>query len=256
MILVIAWRELRNLFLSPLAWAILGVVQFILAYTFLVLLDQYLGIQARLTLISNAPGVTALIVAPLFTNLATFVFMLVVPLLSMRLISEERRNRTLPLLFSAPVSMTEIIIGKYLGLLGFLLLMVALITLMPLSLLFGGTLDYGQLAATVLGFVLLIASFAAIGLYMSSLTAHPAVAAVSTIGILLFLWLIALATPQTAQGTTGASGSLLAYLSMPSHFEALARGVFRSSDVIYYLLCIALSLTLAVRRLDNDRLAR
>lgn len=254
MIAVIAWRELRSLFLSPLAWAILGVVQFIFAYFFLVLLDQFLRLQPQLSLINNAPGVTALVVAPLFTNLATFVFMLVVPLLSMRLISEERRNRTLPLLFSAPVSMSEIILGKYLGLLGFLVLMVLLLTLMPLSLLLGGTLDYGQLAAIVLGFLLLVASFAAVGLYMSSLTAHPAVAAISAIGILLFLWLIALAAPQAAQA--GAGGSLLGYLSMPSHFAALARGVFRSSDVAYYLLSIVVCLTLAIRRLDNDRLAR
>ncbi len=254
MIFAIAWRELRSLFLSPLAWTLLAVVQFILAYVFLVLLDQYLGLQPRLSLIGNAPGVTALVVAPLFTNLAAFVFMLVVPLLSMRLISEERRSRTLPLLFSAPVSMTEIVLGKYFGLLGFLIVMVALMSLMPLSLLLGGRLDYGQFAAILLGFILLLATFAAIGLYMSSLTAHPAVAAISAIGILLFLWLVALASPQATQNGPGTT--LLGYLSMPGHFESLARGVFRSSDVIYYLLCIVLCLTLAVRRLDNDRLAR
>lgn len=246
----IAARELRTLFLSPLAWSILGVVQFILAYLFLSQLDQYVRIQPQLALMQAPPGLTEIIVAPLFGT-AAIVLLLVVPLITMRLVSEERRGRTLPLLFSAPVSMGEIILGKYLGVLAFLGIMLALIALMPLSLLVAGSLDLGQFAAALLGLLLMLAAFAAAGLYMSTLTAQPTVAAVSTFGLLLLLWIINLA--GNAVDEHGGQG-LFAYLSLQQHYEALLKGVFDTSDLVYYLLFILVFLVFSVRRLDADRL--
>jgi len=171
----------------------------------------------------------------------------VVPLITMRLVSEERRNRTLTLLFSAPVSMTEIVMGKYLGTVVFLMVMTGLLTLMPMSLAFWGGLDWGKFAACVLGLVLLLASFAALGLYMSTVTAQPAVAAVATFGALLFLWVI------DVEGTTG-GGGVLAYLSILRHYQSLLEGIFSSRDVVYYLLFCATFLVLAIHRLDGQRL--
>jgi len=178
--------------------------------------------------------------------------MLVTPLLTMRLISEERRNKSLALLLSAPVSMTEIIIGKYIGMLGFAAIMIIMMTLMPLSLYFAGTIDGGLLFAIVLGISLLLAAFISIGLYMSSLTAQPTIAAMSTFGVLLMLWVIDWAGGKTSEATSG----LLEYLSMLRHFEAFTKGVFNSSDFIYYVLFISLFLILSIRRLDGDRLQR
>lgn len=246
----IAARELRSLFLSPLAWTLLAVVQLILAFLFLAQLEQYALVQAQLAMLPNPPGVTEVIVAPLLSS-ATIILLLVIPLLSMGLISGERRNGSLPLLLSAPVSLTEIILGKYLGLLGFLGLMFALLLLMPLSLLLGGSLDAGLFAAGALGLALMLAAFAAIGLYMSTLTAQPTVAAVATFGLLLLLWIIDLASGSLPEG---ASSGLLGYLSLQRHYEALLRGMFDSSDVAYYLLVVLTALVLSVRRLDADRL--
>ncbi len=247
MIATLAARELRSLFLSPLAWTILAVVQFILAWLFLGQLDVYIAYQARIAMMENPPGATEVIVAPLFSS-ATIILLLVIPLLTMRLVSEERRSRTLPLLFSAPVSMTEIVLGKYVGILGFLIVMLGLTTLMPLSLLSLGTLDFGLLASVLLGMVLMLAAFAAAGLFMSTLTAQPTVAAVSTFGLLLLLWIIEI-SGQSAGGST-----VFAYLSLQRHYEALLRGLFNSSDILYYLLFIATFLILSIRRLDADRL--
>jgi ABC-2 type transport system permease protein len=244
--LTIAARELRSLFLSPLAWSILGVVQFILAYLFLGSLDTYINYQSQIAMMDNPPGATEIIVAPLFSS-ATIILLLVIPLITMRLVSEERRARTLPLLFSAPVSMSEIVLGKYLGILGFLAIMLGLITLMPLSLLTLGTLDFGLLASNLLGLGLMLAAFAAAGLFMSTLTAQPTVAAVTSFGLLLLLWIINWAGE-------GAGQSVLGYLSLQSHYEALLRGLFNSSDVAYYLLFILTFLVLSVRRVDADRL--
>lgn len=250
MMLHIAARELRSLFLSPLAWSILAVVLFILAYLFLGQLDLYLQVQHRLATLESAPGITELIVAPLFSS-ATIILLLIVPLITMRLISEERRNRTLPLLFSAPLSMTEIVVGKYLGILAFLGIMLGLIALMPLSLLLVGTLDMGLLAANLLGLALMLAAFAAAGLFMSTLTAHTTIAAVSSFGLLLLLWIIDWA--GHGAGRIQAS-ELFAYLSLQHHYQAMLRGLFNSSDVIYYLLFIITFLVLSIRRLDADRL--
>lgn len=249
MIRTIAARELRSLFLSPLAWAVLAVLQFILGYVFLVQLELYLEWQPRLAAMEGAPGLTDVVVASLFRT-AAVVQLLVVPLLTMRVISEERRNGTLPLLLAAPVSMTEIVLGKYLGLMVFLLCMVGLLVLMPLSLLVGGNLDFTLFAACCLGLVLLLASFAAAGLFLSSLTAQPTVAAVSSFGLLLMLWILDWA------GSTGEQGgrTVFAYLSLLTHYDALLKGVFDTQDVVYYLLFILTFLVLSIRRMDADRL--
>lgn len=250
MAFVIAGRELRTLFLSPLAWSILGVIQIILGYMFLAQLDYYLMMQARIAGLEDAPGITDLIVAPLFAN-AGVILLLVTPLLTMRLISEERRNRTLSLLFSAPVSMTEIILGKYLGVFAFLLIMVGMILLMPLSLLAGGGLDYGKLAACVLALTLLLAGFAAVGLYISSLAAQPTVAAVSTFGALLLLWII-----DWTGNSSGQAGGMLEYVSLLRHYESLLKGLVSTTDLVYFLLFILAFLVLSIHRLDNDRLQK
>lgn len=250
MAFTIAGRELRTMFLSPLAWSILGVIQILLGYMFLAQLDYYLNLQPRIAGMPDVPGITDLIVMPLFAN-AGVILLLVTPLLTMRLISEERRNKTLSLLFTAPVSMTEIILGKYLGVFAFMLIMVALITSMPLSLLAGGSLDLGKLAACVLALSLLLAGFAAIGLFISSLAAQPTVAAVSTFGALLLLWIID--WTGSAEGNTG---TVLDYLSMLRHYEALMKGLINTTDLIYFAIVIVTFLVLSVHSLDNDRLQK
>lgn len=246
MILTIAHHELRRLFLSPLAWIILAVVEFILAWLFLQHLESFLTIQSQLLGMNSEYGVTEVVVSPLFGN-AAFVLLLVVPLVSMRLFTEERRNKTLPLLFSAPLSMTEIVLGKYLGLYSFLLIQLLLIALMPLSLLAGGSLDFGLFAAGLLGLALLLGGFAAVGLFMSTLTQHQTVAAISTFGVLLFFWLLDWAR-------TGTGGGVLPYLSLINHTEPFLKGLFDTRDLVYHVLFIGTFLALSVRRLDMDRL--
>ncbi|HSG11205.1 MAG: ABC transporter permease subunit [Gammaproteobacteria bacterium] len=246
MIFTIAARELRSLFLSPLAWAILAVTQFIMAWLFLAQIETWLALQPRLAAIEGAPGVADIVVAPLLAN-AAIVLLLITPLVTMRSLSEEYRARTISLLFSAPVSMTEIVLGKYLGILGFFLAVLVMLTLMPLSLMVGTDLDLGKLAAGLLGLGLMLAAFAAIGLYMSSLTEQPVVAAVTTFGLLLLLWIIDQADSAQADG-------VVSYLSMLSHYQTLLKGVFNSMDVGYYVLMIALFIGFTIRRLDATRL--
>ena len=107
-------RELRAMFVSPLAWFVLAVVQVLMAYSFLRLLQAFADNQGRLQGLPGAPGLTRLVAMPLF-EVAAFVMMLIVPLITMRLIAEERRVGTLVLLLGSPVSSTSIILGKFFG---------------------------------------------------------------------------------------------------------------------------------------------
>ncbi|GMQ76987.1 MAG: hypothetical protein BMS9Abin01_2292 [Gammaproteobacteria bacterium] len=248
-IFIIAARELRSLFLSPLSWTVLAITQTFVAYTFLVKLELFLQLRPHLPGLPDAPGLTAIVVAPAL-KAAGMVMLLVVPLVTMRLVSEERRSGTLSLLLSAPISVTDIVLGKYLGVMSFFGIVVLVILLTPLSLLLGGTLDYGLLASGSLGLLLLIASFAAAGTFMSTLTAHPAVAAVSTFGLLLLMWNMDWAGTGAAEGVR----PLFSYIAITSHFNALLRGVVDSADLIYSLLIVVTFLVLAIRRLDAMRL--
>lgn len=250
LILAIASRELKALFVSPLAWSILAVIQLILGYLFLTQVDTYLVLQSRLANIDGAPGVTDLVVQPLYTSTG-IILLLITPLLTMRLISEERRNKTLSLLLSAPVANYEIILGKFLGILAFLYISILLISCMPLSLLAGGELDGGKFCANIIAILLLLASYAAIGLYMSCVASHPTIAAVASFGILLLLWLFDLTAKSGSQGA-----EVLQYVSLLQHYQALQSGLIDSKDISYFILFTATFLLLSIRRLDNDRLQK
>jgi ABC-2 type transport system permease protein len=247
MIRTIAMRELRSLFLSPLAWSILAVVELILGFLFLGRIELIQLYQGQLLTLENAPGITE-IVLPDLLGYAAIVLLLVVPLLTMRLVAEERRNRTLSLLFSAPISMTEIVLGKYLGILLFLLALLALIALLPLSLLVGGSIDFGLVVSGLLGLALVLASFASVGLYVSTLTQHPTVAAIGTFGVLLLFWLL----DWSGQGVAG--GSVFAYLSLFNHYKPFLDGLFDTTDTVYHALLITTFLVLSIRHLDAERL--
>ena len=248
--LSLAKNELYRLFLSPLAWIILALVQLILAYLFLTHIDYFVQIQAKISAIPGAPGVTELIAIPLLSNAATLL-LLIAPLVTMRLIAEERRNESLPLLLSAPLSTHQIVLGKYLGTFSFFLVLLFLISLMPLSLSLGSQLDFGLLASGLLGLALLLASFTAIGLFLSSLTKQPTIAAMTTFACLFLLWIIDWAgnTQITAE-----SSSLFSWLSLLRHYQSLLQGEINSSDIIYYLIIISTFLILTIRRLDSERL--
>lgn len=254
MIFTIARKELKSLFASPLAWVVLTFIQIILAYGFIQRIDNFMQIQRELIRMPNPPGITELVVGPLFA-ITAIVLLFAVPLLAMRLIAEERRNQTMVLLVSAPLSMTEIALGKFTGLVLFLWLIVGLTALMPLALLLGGQLDFGLLASLIIGVALLAACFAAVGLYASCLTAQPLVAAMIAFGLLLGMLL---AGETAADGLRGRGwpvpAALAQVLSPLKNFEPFAKGMLDSYSVVCMLLLIAAFLILTIRRLDAVRL--
>jgi ABC-2 type transport system permease protein len=248
MIWVIARRELGAMFCSPLAWILLAVIQTILGYMFLANLDNYFLLQPQLMQLENTPGVTDIVITPLM-HVAAIIMLMIMPLLTMRSIAEEKRNRTLSLLVSAPLGMSEIVLGKFLGLMLFVFILVTMLMLMPLSLYLGTSPDGGKLLSIYLGMLLLVATFTAIGLYLSSLTENQTIAAISTFGVLLMLWIV-----DWLGGSVSNGQSVLSYLSLLRHHQSMLEGVFNTSDIAYYLLLIVGFLVLTIRQLDRERL--
>src|SRR5690606_10392049 len=177
MIIKIARKELKSLFASPMGWIILALLQFVFGTFFLIGIDQYFQVMSGMLRPEQRLGVTEFVGKNVF-SIASFVMLFAVPLLSMRLISEERRQQTLPFLFSAPLSITEIVIGKFLGLVTFLTIVIVIMATMVSSLSLWSEIDFGYIASNVLGLWLLVASFSALGVYVSSLTRQPIVAGI------------------------------------------------------------------------------
>ncbi|PPE74988.1 ABC transporter permease [Solimonas fluminis] len=245
-ILNIARTELKRIFLSPLAWAVLAVVQFIMGFVFINLLVDYAnnaGMQP-----DDSIGVSDYVAGSLY-GFATILLLLVMPLMTMRLFAEERKGNTLVLLTSAPVSITEVVLGKFLGLLGFVLAVVLLMAAMPLALHWSTNLDWGRVAAGLLGLFLMMMAFGAAGLFVSSLTREPTIAAVGSFGLLLVVWLLNI----LAYNDSIPFREVFNYLSLIGHYDSLRRGIFNSADIVYYLLFSGLFLWLTVQRLDMER---
>lgn len=254
MILTIAAKELKALFASSLAWVILTVMQVVFGYNFLRRIDDYLQLQPRLVQMANPPGVTELVVAPTFGT-AAVVLLFAVPLLAMRLIAEERRNRTMVFLTSAPVSMADIVLGKFLGLMAFLVAVIALVVLMPFSLAGSTSLDYGLLASLTAGIVLLAACFAAVSLYLSCLTTSPVIAAMGSFSVLLAMLLAG----ETMSDSLRARGwelpaALMQVFTPVRNFEPLGQGLIDTYAIGCSLLLIVAFVVMAIRRLDALRL--
>lgn len=247
-ILTIARTEARRIFVSPLAWSVLAGLQLVLG---LVFWFSLLDFAANAGSYGDSFGVSDYIVAGTLVGFPTILMLLVMPVMTMRLFAEERKSGSITLLFGAPVSLVELVLGKFLGLLSFVVAVIGLLTLMSLSLLPATEwqLDLGRIAAGLLGLFLMLSAFGAAGLFVSSLTREPVIAAVTSLILLLVVWLIQI--PASIEGMP--FPAVWEYLSLMSHFDSLRRGVFDSGDVVYYVLFTTLFLWLTVQRLDMER---
>lgn len=177
MILNIARKELKSLFASPMGWIILALLMMAFGSYYLTGVNNYFEVMSGAIRPAERVGVTIFVGQTVY-SIASFIMLFAVPLLTMRLISEERRSQTLPFLFSAPISLTEIVLGKFVGLIVFLSILVFYIFLMLTTLNIWADIDFGYLIANSIGLWLLVASFSALGIYFSSLTQQPIIAAI------------------------------------------------------------------------------
>jgi ABC-2 type transport system permease protein len=173
----------------------------------------------------------------------------------MRSIAEERRNQTMVFLTSAPLSMTQIVLGKFLGLALFIAMIVVMITAMPLAIVSTTRLDYGLVASLCGGLLLIAAAFCAVSLYVSSLTTYPMAAAFGAFALLLTMILMGEAAGDGLR-TRGwqVPAALVQVFSPLKNFEPLAKGVVDTYAVACSVLLVLVFLILTIRRLDGRRL--
>lgn len=231
----------------PLAWVLAALTLAWLGWNFTLLLGGFLAGQIRNAAQPDGPGFIDLVGVPLLGQLAQLAF-LVVPLLTMSVIAGERRNGTLPLLFAAGVPASRIVLGKYLAVLGWLLLWLLLTLAMPLALAHATHIDWGKLAAATLGLALMLAALAAAGVACSTFASHPAIAAAAALILALALWSVNLGAQMA-----GINGGAINWMAMSTHLQPLLRGLVSSTDIVWFVLLIVLALALATRRLSADR---
>jgi ABC-2 type transport system permease protein len=231
--LAIAQRELKSYFVSPVAYVVTAFFLVVSGYLFAVIL-----------LSSNEATLRFL-----HSNLSV-IWLFVTPFLTMRLLAEEQRSGTIELLLTNPVREFELVLGKYLGALAFLLFMLAFTLYYPgLLYLLQGRPDPGPLATGYLGVFLQAGAFLAVGLLASSLTDNQMIAAIISFAVLLVMWL--------ADGLSTNLGApvreIVRYLSITQHFQDFPRGVIDTTHVVFFLSVIAGCLALTMLSLQTRK---
>lgn len=184
-----------------------------------------------------------------FLNAAQFLILLFTSILTMRLISEEKKLATWEFLLTCPVKDIGIILGKFLGSLTILLLMLALTLFYPLMLILLGDPDLGPIATSYIGLILLGSSCLAAGIFSSSVSSNQIVAVVLSGGILFGLWFLG----PLASLIPGPLGEALSLFSLSHYFTDFIIGIIDTRAVIYYLSITVFFLYMATRSIEAGR---
>ena len=233
-IVAITRKEITIYFTSPMAYVVAGVFLALTGIFFIDSVDQTFAVaQVRGFLLRSS----------------FFLLPLIPPLLTMRLFAEEQKLGTMELLLTAPVRDYEVVVAKFIASLIILSATVLLTLFYTLVLLFYGTPDMGPVITGYLGFMLYGAAALSIGLLASSMTGNQIVAAAVGFGIILLLTVI----DQVSTILGGAVATVLSEVSLTGHFDAFTRGVIDISDVVYYLVVIAVFQFMTVRAVESRR---
>jgi len=234
---VIAKRELNTYFLSLMAYLVLTFFALASGLGFAVIIALYGPQVDPNALIGSIFGWTG------------YWIVLAVPLITMRLLSEEASSGTVETLMTAPVSDAEVVLGKYVGALIFTMVLLAPVALQCLYVAGLGPLDYGPLAAGWLGLYLLVAQFLAIGLLCSALFRIQLASGLAAFLVLFGLMLAGV----IAHGSESALAQACRYLSPPRHLDAMMKGIIDSRDLVYFVVTTCLFLFLSVRALESRK---
>ncbi len=240
--LTIAKREFRSYFDSPLAYVVICISFLALGLFFFMYRGGFWQLdRASLQL--------------MFEYLPQGLSLLVVPVVTMRLMAEERRSGTLEMLITLPVKDSDVVLGKYLGALGLVLTVVLTSALYPLVMFKWpwnlGPLDVGPIVSGYIGLILFSAAAVAVGLLISSITESQAIAFFVTFFVLLGLWY----SGTFADNMGGTFANVVNYVSFQSRLEGFERGLIDTRNVVYFLSIAALALVVAFRALERRKWA-
>ena len=251
--LAIAGREIRSYFSAPVAYVLLAVFLALAGYFFYALLLAFNQTLQIYTMMRNPQmlerfNLNEMVIGPLLHNMSVLLIFLV-PAVTMRMFPEEKHSGTYELLLTAPVRVGEIVVGKFLGGLVLVLLMVALSGVFGALLLVYGNPEVPLMLAGYLGLALMAIAFLAIGTLISSFTDNVVVAYVGTLFALLMLYTIGW-LGDTIQGPWGA---FIGYVSITEHFEELSKGLLNTKDLIYFATLVVIGLFLTQRSVESVR---
>jgi gliding motility-associated transport system permease protein len=249
-ILAIAHKELKAYFSSPIAYIVLGFWALLYGYFFVAILQYFVRQSMQMSQFQGpqAMNVNQQLIRPLVQNVTILVLFLM-PMVTMRTYSEEKRSGTIELLLTSPVTDWQIILGKFLGAMSLYVTMLA-VTLIHLALLFVyGRPEWKPIVTAYLGLLLLGGCFISVGLFISSLTKNQIVAGMVTFAVFLLLWVITWI--GSFSGPT--VDSLTQYLSIIDHLDDFGKGVLDTTHIIYYLSFITFGLFLTAKSVDTER---
>jgi ABC-2 type transport system permease protein len=250
-ILAIAGKELKGYFASPIAYVVIGLYALpfgLMFYSIVSYFEQQSMRMAAMGAGTPPVNINEQLIRPAFLNVMV-IFLFVLPMITMRTYSEEKRSGTIELLLTSPLTDFQIIMGKFLGAMGLYCAMVA-ITLIHVGLLFwAGNPEWIPIATTYVGLLLMGGCFISIGMFISSLTKNQIVAVMGTFTVFLMLWVINWIA--SFMGPTGQA--VLNYMSITDHLDDFTRGVIDTKHVVYYISFIAFGLFLTARSVDTER---
>ena len=247
-VLTLAQKELKGYFASPIAYIVIGLYALMFGYFFYALLIYFDRQGMQMAGAGQSVNVNEQLIRPVFLN-AMVIFLFVLPMVTMRTYSEEKRSGTIELLLTAPLTDMQIILGKFLGAMGLYAAMLA-VTLIHVGLLFAfGNPEWIPIAITYVGLLLVGGCFISVGLLISSLTKNQIVAVMITFTVFLMLWVIDWIA--SFMGPTGQA--VLNYLSITNHLDDFTRGVVDTKHLVYYVSFILFGLFLTARSVDTER---
>jgi ABC-2 type transport system permease protein len=251
-ILAITNKELRVYFTSPMAYVVIAMFLLVNGYLFynIVMFAAEQGMR-MMQFQQSLPqiNVNEMIFRPIFHNMA-IIMILTLPMLTMRLLAEEKKARTTELLMTSPVTLNQIILGKYLATVLVFASMLLLTGFMPAMMEYFADLKWVPVLTGYLGLLLLGGVFLSLGLLASSLTENQVIAGFVGFGLILLIWLLG----WMAKADSGSAvSSVIGYLSVGEHFDSFVKGLIDTGDLIYLLSLITVGLFFTHRVLESQR---
>jgi len=252
-LLTIFNRDFKSYFSSPVAYVIIGLFLVIIGVFFYLLTSSFLQFAvnlqwqaARLRQPAPPVNVNHMILRPLFSNISV-ITLFVLPMITMRSFSEDKRIGTIELLLTSPVTTTQIVLGKFFAAFVLYAIMVLMTWVYPLIIILFGKPDILPVVVSYIGVLAMGAASIGIGLWISSMTENQIISAMGTFVALLFLWLVG----WFSHFTTSFLSGFFEYLSIIEHFDDFAKGIFDTGHLAYYLSLCGITLFLAHQSIES-----
>lgn len=244
-------KEIKTYFTSPIAYVVITVFLVLAGFFFYSLIIWFNSQSLQMARYPNylqQVNINQMIYSPLFHNM-NIILLLMIPLLTMRLFSEEKKRQTDELLYTSPISINQIILGKYFASLFVLFIMLLLTGIFSIFTFAYGNPELAPILNGYLGLFLLGAAFMAAGIFFSSLTENQIVSAILTFGALLLFWILNWASFSAG----GIWKDVLNYLSFLQHFDNMTQGILDTTDIVYYISFIFFGLFLTHSVIQSRR---